>query len=338
MIDMIKLVLATVLSLFRRRSRLEAEIVVLRHQLNILRRSAPRRVPLTDVDRLLLVWLHRLCPSVLGAISLVRPETIVRWHRHGFRVYWRWRSRSGPGRPKIDKEVRDLIRQISMVNPLWGAPRIHGEILKLGIDVAQSTVAKYMVRRGRPPGQSWRTFLRNHVDGIAAVDLLVVPTISFKLLFAFVVLRHRRRELVSFGVTAHPTAEWLAHQITEAFPWESAPKYLIRDRDSSYGALFKRRVRTIGIRDRPTAPRSPWQNGHVERLIGSIRRECLDHIIVANEAHLRRVLGAYARYYNHSRTHLAIDKDAPLARAVQRTGRVEIVPQLGGLHNSFVRI
>ena len=198
----------------------------------------------------------------------------------------------------MDRQVRDLIRQISMANPLWGAPRIHGEILKLGIDVAQSTVAKYMARRGRPPGQSWRTFLHNHADSIASVDLFVVPTITFNLLFAFVVLRHRRRELVSFGVTAQPTAEWLARQIAEAFPWETAPDYMICDRDRSYGAPFRRRVRAMGIRDRPVAPRSPWQNGHVERLIGSIRRECLDHIIVANEAHLRRVLCAYERYYN----------------------------------------
>ncbi len=338
MICMMKMALAAVLSLFRERARLEAEIVVLRHQLNILRRSAPHRVQLSNFDRVLLVWLYRLCPSILNAICLVRPETIVRWHRQGLRVYWRWRSRRVPGRPKMDKEVRDLIRQISMANPLWGAPRIHGEILKLGIDVAQSTVAKYMARRGRPPGQSWRTFLRNHVDGIAAVDFLVVPTIAFKLLFVFVVLRHRRRELVAFGVTAHPTAEWLARQIAEAFPWETTPEYMLRDRDGSYGAPFRRRVRAMGIRDRPVAPRSPWQNGHVERVIGSIRRECLDHIIVANEAHLRRVVGAYARYYNNTRTHLAIDKDAPFGRAVQMTGQINIVPHLGGLHNSFVRI
>ncbi len=338
MIGTIKLVLAAVVSWLRRRARLEAENVALRHQLNILKRSAPRRVPLTNLDRSLLVWLYWLCPSVLDAIRLVRPETVVRWHRQGFRAYWRWRSQRAPGRPKMDRQVRDLIRQISMANPLWGAPRIHGEILKLGIDVAQSTVSKYMARRGRPPGQSWRTFLRNHADGIAAVDFLVVPTITFKLLFVFVVLRHRRRELVSFGVTAQPTAEWLARQIAEAFPCETTPEYMIRDSECSYGTPFRRRVRAMGIRDRPVAPRSPWQNGHVERLIGSIRRECLDHVIVANESHLRRVLGAYARYYNHSRTHLAIDKDAPFGRAVQLTGRINIVPHLGGLHNSFVRI
>ena len=277
MIGMIKLVLAAVLSRLRRRARLEAENVALRHQLNILRRSAPRRVHLTNMDRLQLIWLYWLCPSVLSAIGLVRPETIVRWHRQGFRAYWRWRSRRVPGRPKMEKGVRDLIRQISMANPLWGAPRIHGEILKLGIDVAQSTVAKYMARRGRPPGQSWRTFLRNHADGVAAVDFLVVPTITFKLLFVSVVLRHRRRELVAFGITAHPTAEWLARQIAEAFPWETTPEYMLRDRDGSYGAPVKRRLRSMGISDRPVAPRSPWQNGHVERVIGSIRRECLDH-------------------------------------------------------------
>jgi transposase InsO family protein len=269
---------------------------------------------------------------------VVRPETILRWHREGFRTYWRWRSRSSPGRPKIGKDVRELIREISRANPLWGAPRLHGELLKLGIEVAQSTVSKYMPKGGRPPGQAWWTFLQNHADGIASVDLFVVPTITFKLLFGFLILRHGRRHLVSFSVTAHPTAEWLAQQIAEAFPWDTAPCYLIRDRDGVYGELYKRRVRSLGIHDRPITPRCPWQNAYVERLIGSIRRECLDHLVICNEAHLRCVLKAYARYYNAARTHLALDKDTPCGRPIRRTGTITRIPHLGGLHHTFARI
>jgi transposase InsO family protein len=199
---------------------------------------------------------------------------------------------------------------MSRANPLWGAPRIHGELLKLGFEVAQSTVARYMCRHSRPTSQGWRTFLSNHADGIAAVDLFVLPTIAFRILYCLVIIRHGRRIWVSFGVTENPTAEWISRQITEAFPWDHAPRYLIRDRDTSYGAVFVRRLRAMGIRDRPIAFRSPWQNAYVERLIGSIRRECLDHMIVFGEAHLRRIQGAYAAYYNESRTHRSLDKDA----------------------------
>ncbi len=205
-----------------------------------------------------------------------------------------------------------------MENPLWGAPRIHGELLKLGFEVAQSSVAKYMVKRRGPPSQGWRTFLHNHAPDIAAMDLFVVPTIGFDLLYAFVIVRLDRRDLVWISVTANPTAEWVAHQITEAFPWDEAPRYLIRDRDRIYGSVVTRRLRAMGIRDKPTAPASPWQNGLAERLIGSIRRECLDHIIVSGEAHLRRILISYAAYYNSFRTHQSLKKDAPVSRPVQR--------------------
>jgi len=211
---------------------------------------------------------------------------------------------------KVSAELRTLIGEMSRANPLWGAPRIHGELLKLGFDVAQSTVARYMCRRSEPPSQGWRTCLSNHADGIAAVDLFVLPTIAFRILYCLVIMRHGRRVWVSFGVTENPTAEWISHQITEAFPWDHAPRYLIRDRDASYGAVFVQRLRAMGIRDRPIAFRSPWQNAYVERLIGSIRRECLDHMIVFGEAHLRRILGAYAAYYNEARTHRSLDKDA----------------------------
>jgi len=243
------------------------------------------------------------------------------------------------GRPQLDGEIRDLIRQMSMANPLWGAPRIHGELLMLGIEVAQSTVAKYMApRTRRPPSQSWKTFLRNHAAGIASIDLFVVPTAFFKLLYGLVILNHDRRLLVGFGVTSHPSAEWIARQVTEAFPWDQAPRYLIRDRDCVYGHAFIRRVRAMGIRDRPTAARSPWQNGHVERLIGSIRRACIDHSVVFGEAYLPRIVRAYAAYYNEVRTHLSLEKNAPVPRTVQRVGQITALPLLGGLYHQYLRI
>ena len=208
----------------------------------------------------------------------------------------------------------------------------------LGFEVAQSTVSKYIARGGKPPSLTWKTFLRNHADAIAAIDICVVPTLTFDRLFAFLVLGHGRRQLLWFEVTRHPTAAWLARQITEAFPWASAPAYLVRDNDRAYGQIFTARVRAMGIRDRPITPGSPWQNGIAERLIGTLRRECLDQVIVFGEAHLRRVLSAYAAYYNQTRPHLALQKDAPLRRAIQRIGSVVASPILGGLHHQYVRI
>jgi transposase InsO family protein len=244
------------------------------------------------------------------------------------------------GRPPIGAELRALIRRMSLENPLWGAPRIHGELLKLGFAVAPSTVGKYMARKRNddPSGQSWATFLRNHTPQIAAMDLFVVPTIGFNLLYALIIVRLARRELVWVNVTAHPTAEWIARQITEAFPWNEAPRYLIRDRDRIYGTVVRRRLRAMGIRDQPISPASPRQNCFAERLIGSIRRECVDHIVVFGEKHLRRMLRSYARYYNETRTHRSLNKDAPLSRPVQRTGRIVSHPLIGGLHHQYVRI
>jgi len=227
---------------------------------------------------------------------------------------------------------------MSMENPLWGAPRIHGELLKLGFEIAQSSVAKYMVKRRGPPSQGWRTFLYNHAPDIAAMDLFVVPTVGFDLLYAFVIVRLGRRDLVWINVTANPTAEWVALQITEAFPWDEAPRHLIRDRDRIYGSVVTRRLRAMGIRDKPTAPGSPWQNGFAERLIGSIRRECVDHIVVLGEMHLRRVLKSYADYYNSVRTHRSLNKDAPVSRPVQRTGVISSRAILGGLHHHYARV
>src|SRR5258705_9320803 len=273
MIALFCLYLALFASPFKSKSRLEAENAALRHQLIILRRKVRGRVRLTDGDRLFFIQLYRWFPSVLKAITIIRPETLVRWHRAGFRRYWRWKSRSLGGRPKIAAELRALIRRMSAENPLWGAPRIHGELLKLGFEVAQSSVAKYMVKRCGPPSQGWRTFLRNHAPDIAAMDLFVAPTLGFKLLYGFVIIRLDRRDLVWINVTTNPTAEWVARQITEAFPWDEAPRYVIRDRDQIYGAVVTRRLRAMGIRDKPITPASPWQNGFAERLIGSPRAE-----------------------------------------------------------------
>ena len=331
-------VLTVLAAPFKSKGRLEAENAVLRHQLTVLRRKVQGRVRLTNNDRWFLIQLYRWFPSILQILAIVQPETLVRWHRAGFRCYWRWKSRSRGGRPWIETDLRVLIRRMSVENPLWGAPRIHGELLKLGFEVAQSSVAKYMVKRRGPPSQGWRTFLRNHASDIAAMDLFVVPTIGFDLLYAFVIVRLDRRDLVWVNVTTNPTAEWIARQLIEAFPWNDAPGYMIRDRDQIYGSVVTRRMRAMGIRDKPTAPVSPWQNGFAERLIGSIRRECVDHFIVLGEEHLRRILRAYARYYNEIRTHRSLNKDAPASRPVQQTGIVSSRPILGGLHHHYVRI
>jgi hypothetical protein len=304
---------------FKSRRRLKAEILVLRHQLNILQQRAPHRLHVRWADRALFIWLYRHCPRILDAITIVRPETVVRWHRMGFDAYWRWKSRPLGGRPRIRKEVRDLIRRMSFEN-------------------TQSTVSIYMVPRKDRPLQTWKTFLRNHMEGIASIDLFVVPTIAFEQLFAFLVLGHGRRQLLWIAVTGNPTAEWLARQITEVFPWEKAPKYLIRDNDRAFGVAFKARVRAMGIRDRPISFRSPWQNGYAERLIGSIRRECSDHLIVFNAEHLQRILAKYATYYNQVRTHVSLGKDAPCTRQIERFGAIVAHPILGGLHHRYARI
>jgi transposase InsO family protein len=338
MIALLWLVLGTLASPCKSKGQLAAENMALRHQVLVLRRQARGRIRLTNFDRLFLVQLYSWFPSILRVLAIVQPETVIRWQRAGFRRYWRWKSRSRGGRPQIDVELRALIRRMSIDNPLWGAPRIHGELLKLGFEVGQSTVAKYMVKRWGPPGQGWRTFLRNHAPDIVAMDLFVVPTIGFNLLYAFVIVRLDRRELVWINVTQNPTAEWIARQLTEAFPWDGAPSYLIRDNDGIYGELTLRRIRAMGIRDKPIAPAAPWQNAYAERLIGSIRRECLDHLVVLSEAHLHRILQSYADYYNKIRTHRSLDKDAPAFRAIQRVGNIASQAILGGLHHHYARI
>jgi transposase InsO family protein len=337
MLTILHLIGMFIVDLFKSRRRLQAENLFLRHQLSIALRRAPARLRLHGGDRALLVWMTRLWPRLLSTVQVVQPETILRWHRAGFKAFWRWKSRKKAGRSKIDRGLRELIRRMSRENPNWGAARIHGELLMLGFEVAQSTVSKYMVPDGSP-SQSWKTFFRNHAQAIAAIDLFVVPTLTFERLFAFLVLGHGRRQLLWFEVTRHPTAEWLARQITEAFPWASAPAYLVRDNDRAYGEVFRSRVRAMGIRDRPISPRSPWQNPYMERLIGTVRRECLDRVLVFGEAHLRQTLSLYAAYYNEIRTHLALGKDAPLGRAVQYSGSIVAIPILSGLHHHYVRI
>src|ERR1700730_11911186 len=285
---------------------LELELVTLRHQVTVLRRQRPGQLRLFSTDRLLWVWLYRVWPQVLNAMVLVKPATVVQWHRKGFRTYWRWRSRR-PGRPKMSTEIRDLIRQMSRANPLWGAPRIHGELLKLGIEVSQATVGRYLPWRPKVPSPTWRTFLQNHMTDIVAVDMFVVATATFRLFYALILLGHDRRRIIHFNVTQNPTQAWLSRQMTEAFPWDTAPRYLLRDRDAAFGQGFHDRVHAMGIEAVVTAPRCPWQNPYVERIIGSIRRECLDHIIIFNERQLRRVLSSYFQYHHQTRTHLSLD-------------------------------
>jgi transposase InsO family protein len=273
-------------------------------------------------------------------LVIVQPATVLAWHRQGSRLYWRWKSRSAPlGRPPIDAEIRDLIRRMAGDNPTWGRRRIHAELTLLGYKVAALTVAKYMGRTSPPPSPTWRAFLATHLHDMVAVDFFVVPTLTFRLLFAFVVLRHHRRELLHVNVTAHPTAIWTAQQIVEAFPNDTAPRYLVRDRDSIYGDAFHRRVDNLGIHQVLIAAHAPWQNPFAERVIGSIRRECLDHFIVLNERHLRRLLRAYLAYYNTTRPHQALGNNSPHPREVQPAARGSIValPLVGGLHRRYQR-
>lgn len=317
-----------VVATVRGRAALQLEIVALRHQVLVLQRSGPKRPRLTASDRALWSCLALVWPGWQQSLVLVHPETVIRWHRRGFRLFWTWKSRRRrAGRPGVPREVRDLIRQMAQANPIWGAPRIHGELLKLGIEVGQTTVAKCMPRRPKSPSQGWRTFLRNHLHETIAIDFAVVPTVAFRLLFAFVVLGLDRRRILHVNVTTNPTAEWTAQQLVEACPWETTAQYVIRDRDRIYGRAFRRRLAGLGLREVIIGWRSPWQNGYVERFIGSLRRELLDHVIALDEAHLRRLLREYVRYYDRTRTHLALVKDAPEWRRVDKTGgQVKSVP------------
>lgn len=323
---------------FANRHELAFENLALRQQLAALRQSAPRP-RLRTRDRIFWVWLSWLWKSWRSVLVIVRPETVIAWHRQGFRLYWRWKSRAKPGRPTIDRSIITLIRRMCRENPTWGAPRIQSELALLGHDVAQSTVASYMVKPSKPKSQGWRTFLINHAGQIVAADFFTVPTATFRILFGFVLLAHDRRRVMHFNVTAHPTAAWIAQQITEAFPFDEAPRFLLHDRDGSYGEAFHRRVASLGIEELVIAPRSPWQNPYVERLIGSIRRECLDHVIVLSERHLLKILSSYFRYYHDSRPHLSLERNAPRPRQVEppERGPVIAIAQVCGLHHRYQR-
>ena len=291
-------------------------------------------------DRLFWIVLAQTWRHWRAALVLVHPDTVVRWHRDWLRRRWMRRSaRRGAGRPRTDVTIRALVRRMAAANPLWGAPRIHGELQKLGVEVSERTVSRLLGRPRRPPSQTWRTFLTNHVATVASMDFFTVPTITGRVLFVLVVLLHHRRRIVHVNVTEHPSAVWTARQMIEAFPNDTAPKWLLRARDAIYGVTFRRRVAGMGISEVISTPSSPWQNPYVERLIGSIRRECLDHVVVFGESHLRRILAGYVTYYHGARTHLSLEKDAPTPRPVQAIteGRVVTPAEVGGLHHRYER-
>ena len=325
-------------SLILPRTALAAENLALRQQLAILNRKI-HRPQLHRRDRFFWVILSRLWKNWREVLIIVKPETVIKWHRQGFKLYWRWKSKAPVGRPKIDKEIRELIRKMSRENPLWGVPRIQAELRLLGLDLAESTVAKYRIRSSTSPSQTWKTFLANHAKQIAAIDFFTVPTLTFRNLYCFIILLHDRRQVIHFNVTAHPTAEWTAQQIIEAFPEDSAPRYLLRDRDQIYGAEFRLRVQGMQIEEVITAPRSPFQNPYAERVIGSIRRECLDHLIIIGEDHLRRALRDYFDYYHSPRPHQGLERNSPIPREVEGPvkGKVISIPQVGGLHHCYRR-
>jgi putative transposase len=315
------------------------ENLALRQQVMVLKRTV-KRPQLQTRDRLFWVLLARTWRQWRAALVLVQPDTVVRWHREWLRRRWARRSqRTRAGRPRLNAAIRVLVTRMTAANPLWGAPRIHGELQKLGIEISERTVSRLLRRPRRPPSQTWRAFLANHVVSVVSMDFFTVPTVTGRVLFVLVLLMHERRRIVHVNITAHPTATWTAQQVVEAFPDDAAPRWLLRDRDRNYGETFRRRVAGMSITEVISSPSSPWQNPYVERLVGSIRRECLDHIIVVNEAHLRRVLAGYIRYYHRSRTHLALAKDAPDCRPIQppAMGEMVAIAEVGGLHHRYER-
>ena len=339
MIPALSPLLAILRDSLRTRVALQAEILALRHQLLILRRrNQKRRLRLSLADRLLWVWLSRIWPEWRSALRIVKPETVIAWHRKGFRLYWSWKSRPRKGRPPIATDVRELIRRMSAANPRWGAPRIHGELGKLGIQVSESTVAKYMLRPRNPPSQTWRTFLTNHIKDLVSADFFVVPTATFRLLFVFVILSHDRRRLVHFAVTAIRRRSGPPSSSCRPSPGMRLRVFSCVTATALTAKDFAKRA-GLGIEEVLCAPHSPWQNAYAERLIGSIRRECLDHVIVVHESGLRRVLNSYFSYYAGSRTHLSLDKDTPVPRAIQppELGRAVELPEVGGLHHRYER-
>jgi putative transposase len=315
------------------------ENAALRQQLAVFKRDV-KRPKLRRWDRLFWIGLRAIWKDWKSALVIVRPETVISWQQRRFKRYW-WRlsQSKGPGRPRVSSEIRTLISNMAATNPFWGAPRVHGELLKLGYEISERTVSRLMPKNDKKPSQTWTTFLRNHVGQMVSIDFFTVATVRLHVLYVFVILAHDRRRVLHFNVTEHPTAVWAAQQIIEAFPEDRAPRYLLRDRDGIYGHCFRTRIEGMGIEQVRITARSPWQNCYVERAIGSIRRECLNHMIVLSEQHLRRILKSYFRYYHESRTHLSLSKDAPESRAIQanESERIVQIPQLGGLHHRYER-
>ena len=318
------------------RQRLALENGALRHQLTVLKRSVGRP-KIQDSDRVFWILMIRMLKEWKDAVYFVKPETVIKWHRKGFRYYWKRKPKGTPGRPPIRMAIIHLIRRMSTDNVTWGAPRIAAELALLGHVVAESTVAKYMVKVKAPDSsQRWGTFIHNHRDVTAACDFFVVPTATFKVLYVFMVMSHARRQILHINVTEHPSAAWTARQLLEAFPGE-VPKLLLRDRDCIYGWEFQRMVKALGIKDIRSAPRSPWQNAFVERVIGTLRRECTDHVIPFGRRHLLGVLREYVEYYNEARPHQSLNRNAPLPRDVEPVGEICAKPVLGGLHHRYFR-
>jgi len=323
----------------RGHQELVLENIALRQQLRTLQRTA-RRPRLQPRDRVFWILLANTWRRWRTALVLVQPDTVVRWHRDWLRRRWTRRSRrTRDGRPMVDYEIRALVSEMATANPLWGAPRIHGELRKLGFELSERTVSRLLRRRRRPPSQTWRTFLTNHLAAMVSMDFFTVSTLTGRVLFVLVLLSHERRRVVHCHATEHPTARWAAQQVVDAFPDETAPRWLLRDRDRIYGDAFRRRVAGMGIREVICSPMSPWQSPYVERVIGSLRRECLDHVIVMNRTHLRRILCAYLTYYHRTRTHLGLKKDAPESRPVHppSAGTIVAIPEVGGLHHRYER-
>jgi transposase InsO family protein len=333
--------LCALVSAARGRTSLVAENLLLRQQLAVLRRTAPRP-HLRPIDRAVWVLVARVWSRWADVLAIVQPATVLAWHRRGYARFWTWKSRRG-GRPPVAPELVRLIQRMARENPLWSRRRIAAEVVKLGFAVDKDTVAKHMPKHPRPPhrppSQTWKTFMHNHLAGAIAVDFLTVPTVMFRNLYVFFVLSLDRRRVLHVNVTAHPSAAWTAQQIVEAVGVDLAPMYPIRDRDGIFGAVFDRRVRNLGIEQVKTAPRSPWQNGYAERWVGTLRRELLDHVIVLGERHLLRMVRQYVAYYNVDRTHMALRGDAPVARPVERANgrRVVALPRVGGLHHRYAR-
>jgi transposase InsO family protein len=314
------------------------ENLALRHQLQVALRGEPQ-LRIRQSDRILWVWLRRLWPGGWRRhLTFVQPETVIGWHRKGWRLYWTSRSRGRLARPRISAEVRELIGRISRGNPLWGSERIRGELLKLGIVVSNRSIRRYRWRPPTPIGtQRWRTFLTNELQGIWAADLLVVQTVGFRTVYVLFFITHARRELVHFNVTASPTAAWVWQQVINATPWGTRPSHLIHDRDAVYGKEFGEKLERVGIVDLRTPIRAPRANSIAERVVRTFRQECLDHVIVINERHLHKLLTEFVRYYNHDRSHRSLGHETPVARAVIRTGPITSRPVLGGLHHAYAR-